>query len=181
MPESKQSNKVLYCTLVIAILALVVSIFTAFTGDEVGTEVGTSAVTTISNLTVRNGITAGHSGFVFNSDTNATTMTGSLSVSGSCFTNTTSNMVVGKNLTAGTGGGFKFVETTNATTLAGALTVGTTIGSGAITSTGSSQVAELNITGAAVATKVLCAKADGGIGQCSDNASTWTAGNCTCA
>lgn len=43
--------------------------------------------------------------------------------------------------------------------------------------------AELNITGASTATKILCAKADGGIGQCTNNITNdmGNAGNCTCA
>lgn len=220
MPESKQNNKLQYFTVIIAILALVCSVFSIFHTGSIGTEVGTSATTTISNLTVRNGITAGSGGLIFNSLTNATTMVGDLSVSGSCFTNTTSNLVVGKNLTAGTGGGFKFNEVTNATTLTGTLTVPTiaavtttgaitagsnllagsgsgfsytnatnatvlagTLSVGAITSTGNSQVAELNITGAAVASNILCMKPlSAGIGQCSNNitADAGNVGNCTC-
>lgn len=167
MQESKKSKLPLILSVVALILA-VVGLFTPI--SKIGEVVGSTSRITTLNVTGAStfGGAITHSTGNITSDTNTLFVDVSNNRVGVLDASPSTTFVVG------TGEGLTFNSGTNATVLAGTLT------SGAITSTGNSQVAELNVTGASTAAGVLCAKANGGIGQCSDNAAAWTAGNCTC-
>lgn len=170
MPESKV-NYAQWGTFALALLALILSIYGLATQPDVEKSVGVASSLTGATLTT-------------------STLAGTTTVSGNV------NMASAKNLSvdagnflldgtgnvayvgAGAAGGTAVFGNTTAGT--GAITTYGSITSAAITSTGNSQVAELNVTGAATSYAILCAKANGGIGQCSAAADVVAAGNCTC-